>query len=176
MINEPDLFSIRLNGCTIDLNSLITLEENLTIMKTLLYLGIILMFASCSSNESESAASNESSVYVNGREVPSKKIGNLEVMYKDLGRMTWYEGKQAIVDKIGGGWRLPTKKELNILYENKEYNDNFANDGYWSSSENVNYDAWIQDFDSGYQCFRVKKGKYHVRAVRDAPIPIGQRY
>ncbi len=46
------------------------------------------------------------------------KIGNLEVMTEDLGRMTWDDAKEACAN-LGDGWRLPTKDELNILYENK---------------------------------------------------------
>ena len=138
-------------------------------MKILLYLGIILMFASCSSNESESAASNESSVYVNGREVSTIKIGNLEVMTVDLEEvieMNWDDAMKACAD-LGGGWRLPTKDELNILYENKDKIGGFANEYYWSSTESDNNYAWFQDLEYGSQhvnLFKVSTG--YVRAVR----------
>ena len=36
---------------------------------------------------------------------------------------------------LGGGWRLPTKDELNILYENKDKIGGFASNNYWSSTE-----------------------------------------
>ena len=78
-------------------------------MKKLLYLGIVLMFASCGS----------STLNVDGREVSTIKIDNLEVMTEDLGYMNWREAQNYCAD-LGDGWRLPTKDELNLLYENKE--------------------------------------------------------
>ena len=179
-------------------------------MKNLLYLGIILMLASCgsnesesaasnelesaasnesesaasnesesaASNESESAASNESTVNYNGREVSTVKIGNLEVMTEDLGEegdefqepmllMDWYEAMEACAD-LGDGWRLPTKDELNVLYENKDKIGFFrSRNGYWSSTEEGEHYAWAQDFDGGYQG-RIQNygGMCYVRAVR----------
>ena len=81
-------------------------------MKKILYLGIVLMFASCGANESESESST---VNFARREVSTIKIDNLEVMTEDLeGRMTWDDAMKACAD-LGDGWRLPTKEELNIL-------------------------------------------------------------
>jgi hypothetical protein len=39
------------------------------------------------------------------------KIGNLEIMKKDLGFFNW-DDANAGISALGGGWRLPTKKEL----------------------------------------------------------------
>ena len=47
-----------------------------------------------------------------------KSVNGLEVS-RDLGRMNWHEAKIAC-KKLGTGWRLPTKDELNMLYENRE--------------------------------------------------------
>jgi hypothetical protein len=49
------------------------------------------------------------------------KIGNLEIMKKDLGLFNWDDANVGI-SKLGGGWRLPTKKELFILNVNKKIN------------------------------------------------------
>ena len=127
-------------------------------MKTLLYLGIILMLCSCGSNESESAIS-------------TVKIGNLEVMTKDLGEMTWDDAMKACAD-LGDGWRLPTKDELNLLYENKEKIGGFVIDNYWSSTKHPHERqprAWMMSFmdTRGYQYGRSKASTYYVRAVRD---------
>ena len=134
-------------------------------MKNLLYLGIILILASCGSNESESTASNESTVNVNGREVSTVKVGNLEVMTEDLGHMSWDDAKKACAD-LGDGWRLPTKDELNVLYENKDEIGGFANDYYWSSTETDSGDAWIQSFSKGHQLSDYKELDFSVRSVR----------
>ena len=93
------------------------------------------------------------------------KIGNLEVMTEDLGEMNWEDAKKACAD-LGDGWRLPTKDELNLLYENKEKIGGFANSLYWSSTEFGNLDAWLQVFNDGYQDGYAKGYANYVRAVR----------
>jgi len=77
----------------------------------------------------------------------------------------------------GGGyidWFLPSKDELNKMYENIGQGNvlglgnvgNFADYSYWSSTENGNYYAWRQNFNSGNQLNGVKNYTYDVRAVR----------
>ena len=79
--------------------------------------------------------------------------------------MSWYEAKIAC-KKLGIGWRLPTKDELNILYENKEEIGDFANYYYWSSTEYGYNFAWTQNFFTGNQDSNDKNLNYYVRAVR----------
>ena len=93
-----------------------------------------------------------------------KAINGLEVS-DDLGCMNWHEAIIAC-KKLGAGWRLPTKDELNVLYENKEDIGGFASDGYWSSTEHVNGNAWEQDFYGGIQNSSNKGEADYVRAVR----------
>jgi hypothetical protein len=69
----------------------------------------------------------------------------------------------------GGGytdWYLPSKDELNKLYTNKTAIGGFANNYYWSSTENGTFDAWLQDFASGGQGTNGKVGAFYVRAIR----------
>ena len=104
-----------------------------------------------------------------GANVSTIKIDNLEVMTEDLeSTYTWDDAMKACA-VLGDGWRLPTKDELNLLYENKEKIGGFAINYYWSSTENGNnkYGAWKQDFDVGGQ-ISVGKGdpRPYVRAVR----------
>ena len=156
-------------------------------MKKLLYLGIVLMFVSCGSNELEISASTAN---VSGREVSTIKIGDLEVMTEDLGKIMKWEQSEDVVDydyiewekarktceNLGDGWRLPTKDELNLLYENKCKIGGFTNNNYWGSKEDADgvfYDSitglpWGQyfgnrettdEFDLSYRAF-------NARAVR----------
>ena len=93
-----------------------------------------------------------------------------EVYSKDLeGRFTWAEAKEACA-KLGTGWRLPTKEELNEMYKKRDVVGGFANNYYWSSTEYANGIAWGQDFDDGNQ-YNLDKYYYrNVRAVRALTI------
>lgn len=67
------------------------------------------------------------------------------------------------------GWYLPSKEELNLMYENLHKNGlgSFASDhySYWSSSEYSASSAWRQYF-SGYQGYNDRIGACRVRPVR----------
>ena len=95
------------------------------------------------------------------------KVGNLEVMTKDLGKMKWDEAMAACAD-LRDGWRLPTKDELNVLYENQDKIEfgGFCPAVYWSSTESGTSHAWAQNFDDGFQGGDNKNVNYYVRAVR----------
>ena len=100
--------------------------------------------------------------------VKTIKIGNLEVAGKDFPKeMKWEDAKKACRN-LGSGWRLPTKEELNTLYLNKDKIGVFANNIYWSSTEdeNDNNYVWHQSFDNGHQYGTGKGATYYVRAIR----------
>ena len=82
--------------------------------------------------------------------------------------MYWKDAKKEC-EKLGSGWRLPTKDELNILYQNKDKIGGFASASYWSSSEYVNdyeYAAWFHYFGNGNQYINLKGITFYVRAIR----------
>ena len=94
------------------------------------------------------------------------KFDNLEVAEKDLpNTMNWVEAKKEC-EKLGSGWRLPTKDELNILYQNKDKIGVFANISYWSSTEDELNKRWVQSFSSGNQFPADMSNPVYVRAVR----------
>jgi hypothetical protein len=92
-------------------------------------------------------------------------ILDFEVYPTDLGEMNWDKAKKACAN-LGDGWRLPTKDELNLIYENKNVVGGFANIYYWSSTEIVGNDAWDQNFNDGGQYYSNKGNPNYVRAVR----------
>ena len=108
------------------------------------------------------------SINVFGQDIKTVKIGNLEVMTEDLGKMNWEDAKKACAD-LGDGWRLPTKDELNVLYQNMDKIGGFTTNYpcyYWSSTEYDNNYAWRQMFSNGFQVDYFKYSNYYVRAVR----------
>ena len=78
-------------------------------------------------------------------------------------------------------WYLPSKEELNLMYQNSETINTaatanggtaFASGVYWSSNESDSYSAWGQNFGNGMQANYDKArgghkaNSYRVRAVR----------
>src|SRR5690554_317816 len=77
--------------------------------------------------------------------------------------------------KTYGDWYLPSKEELNLMYQNKATIDatagvnggsGFASAAYWSSTEYSSHGAWGQYFDFGSQYLYYKDITSCVRAVR----------
>ena len=66
-------------------------------------------------------------------------------------------------------WYLPSKDELNLMYENLHRNGlgSFADYSYyWSSSEDNAFNAWTQYFDDGMQDYNSRFSVFRVRPVR----------
>lgn len=82
---------------------------------------------------------------------------------------SWEEALQICIDCREGGyddWYLPSQDELNLLYQLQNVIGGFAEDYYWSSTEEEYYSAWNQFFEDGYKIFEDKVDAYRVRAIR----------
>ncbi len=99
-------------------------------------------------------------------EIPSVGIA---VQTKDLGRVDWYTANSMCENSTIGGyndWRLPTKDELMILYNNRQNIGGFNEDRYWSSSKSsAGYYYYISFSDGTIGGYRSDQ-KLYVRAVR----------
>lgn len=93
-------------------------------------------------------------------------LGNLEVAQNDLPKEINWNVATKECTNLGDGWRLPTKDELNTLYENKDKIGGFARNSYWSSSKCSGDEMWYQSFINGGQASYGKKYKGSVRVVR----------
>ncbi len=71
-----------------------------------------------------------------------------------------------VTETCYGDWYLPSKFELNLLYNQKIVVGGFASNGYWSSSEGYSYGAWGQGFSYGKPNGGNKNLPLPVRAVR----------
>ncbi len=99
------------------------------------------------------------------------KIGNLEVAQFDFPDEMNLSDAKAACAELGNGWRLPTKDELNTLYENQDQIGGFTHNCYardhWSSTEGGNFGgAWHQYFRNGAQYTGFADNVLHVRAVK----------
>ncbi len=90
------------------------------------------------------------------------KIENIEIAEKDFPeKMNWEDAKKAC-EKLGEGWRLPTKNELKILFRKKDKIGGLSDCYYWSSSEYGDDKAWAQ----ARSLMQFANGKEFVSCVR----------
>jgi len=98
----------------------------------------------------------------------------LVVAMQDQGYSSWYEANDLLSDAnnhdVNGAkfmdWRLPTKRELNLVYNQKSNIGGEFFAIYWSSTEYDVNGAWLQGFVNGYQDNTYKDITFNVRAVR----------
>ena len=87
-----------------------------------------------------------------------------------LGEANWETAKTIAKNFRGGGysdWYLPTKDQLNLVYQNLRKTGKISgNSWHWSSSEGNNLSAWSQRFSDGYQGGDGKDDTGSVRAIR----------
>jgi hypothetical protein len=65
-------------------------------------------------------------------------------------------------------WRVPTKKELDVLFSNRAAIGGFDDDpsSYWSSSDVLKIGAWTRNFNSGVRDVSFKVINWSLRCVR----------
>lgn len=91
------------------------------------------------------------------------------VSSKEVGSVDWEKARKICeAYKVGNfsGWRLPSKDELNIIYQNRKYLGNYAKGGYWSNTEEGKNSAISQNFSNGNIGKSNKSAAMAVRAVR----------
>ncbi len=71
-----------------------------------------------------------------------------------------------IYDVVYGDWYLPSLYELNLLFMKKDIVGGFANDWYWSSTEENDGLAYMIDFNEGFFFSDFKNTQCRVRAIR----------
>jgi len=67
---------------------------------------------------------------------------------------------------ITSGWYLPSKEELNLLFQQKDAVGSFTVEFYWSSTQSTSTNAWVQSFNTGTQGSTSKSITYKMRAIR----------
>jgi len=76
---------------------------------------------------------------------------------------------QVVAAYQGGGfgdWYLPSKYELNLLYQQQAIVGGFSTSAYWSSTESGSSMAWSRYFNTGSQAAYSKSLSFSVRAIR----------
>ena len=98
----------------------------------------------------------------------------LVVAMQDQGYSSWYVANDLLSDAENHDdngakfmdWRLPTKRELNLVYNQKLNIGGFSPINYWSSTEYRYAYAWTQYFANSHQSDVGKGSLYNVRSVR----------
>ncbi|HEY3385628.1 MAG TPA: DUF1566 domain-containing protein [Saprospiraceae bacterium] len=91
------------------------------------------------------------------------------VSSKEVGNVNWEKAQKICAAyKVGntGGWRLPSKDELNIIYQNRKHLGNYTKGNYWSATEEGKNSAVTINFSNGNQTKSNKQSDFAVRAVR----------
>lgn len=90
----------------------------------------------------------------------------LEAQVNDLATLNYYDAIILCQSIYGAGWHLPTKTELQLLFEQKNFVGNFTAPNYWSSTETDAGGAWYQTFANSLQNNITKAQPIAVRAVK----------
>lgn len=99
--------------------------------------------------------------------VPAK-IGNLEIADNDFpGSWSLTVATRACA-KLGEGWRLPTKGELDIIYASRRELGGFKEELYWYNDAAVKDSYGFFNFKDGETGYVDEKGTGRIRAVRSA--------
>lgn len=132
-------------------------------MKNLFKIFIIILLVSCG-DKLEQPKSNTDHANIIGKPY---RIDDLEIAQYDFpDKIIWSDAMKAC-NALGEGWRLPTKNELNKLYQNKYKIGSFTKNYYWSSSLVGLNSVWVQDFINGVQFSPSKNYDEHkIRAVK----------
>jgi len=94
---------------------------------------------------------------------------------QDQGTGNWYDAQNVISDPASHSvdgqnfrdWRMPTKYELDEMYQQMGLIGNFGSGNYWSSTEDIGNNAWKQSFFDGNQYSGGTDGDDIYRCVRD---------
>lgn len=105
----------------------------------------------------------------------TRKIGKIEIAQNDFAWEMNFDEAQKVCEKLGKGWRLPTKDELNIIYKNKlllrAKVNKYSNAPYWTSTKFNEYSSdyyWYLNMENGkFEAYTDKSAWFRVRAVRD---------
>ena len=120
------------------------------------FLMIQLLLSSCIKEKIDEVITN--SININGITVQKNDL---------LNKMTWFDAKSE-ASKAGNGWRLPTRAELKIMYDNRNKIGGFdtSSGEYWSSEEFDMSKAWIYTFGTPGEVTISKTSLERVRLVK----------
>jgi hypothetical protein len=70
--------------------------------------------------------------------------------------------------KLFKDWRIPTKDEMNLLYQKRKIVGGFSNGIYLTMTQNASYDSiWCNNFVNGYQKLFKDLNDFYFRSIRD---------
>jgi hypothetical protein len=149
-------------------------------MKKIFYLGLILLVVR-SSSEAQGfggiikRAADTSVIKSKILAQDFYKTTFLDIFETDFEQELNYYDAQKACTNLGENWRLPTLDELEVIFKNSKdyytpnFNNNFANTYYWTSTEYNKFNAWVllPKYSSAFSKeFFGKSNTFNVRAVK----------
>lgn len=167
-------------SCQDDGPTIETKIENESIELGANYQGGIIFFIDASGQHGLIAAKEDQSItdpWWNGDYLITNAVSlsdgkiNTKLIIDTQGNTGLYAAK-ICADYNGGGyndWFLPSKDQLDMLYQNKHLLEGFEEQIYWTSTEYEIAAAWVQDFTSGEQHLDSTSDQANVRtrAIRE---------
>ena len=96
------------------------------------------------------------------------RIGNLEVAHNDFPGSWSLTVATRACTKLGDGWRLPTKAEMDQIFAARRDIGGFGTEYYWYNDDKVKDSYGFLDFKDGETGYVDEKGTGRIRAVRNA--------
>lgn len=132
-------------------------------MKKILFFSALVVLFSCNTKP---PSSNSDHDLIVGKKI---KLENIEIAEFDFPiPVTWPDARN-LCSSLGEGWRLPSKDELTLIYNNFHKVPNLKFEVYWNGYEDyAQYSgyAYTHDFYNGKFGFQYQREKANVRAVR----------
>lgn len=94
------------------------------------------------------------------------QVGNIEVAHNDFPGTWSLSVATKACAKLGDGWRLPTKEEMDQIFASRREIGGFTTEFYWYNDARVKDSYGFLDFKDGETGYVDEKGTGHVRAVR----------
>jgi hypothetical protein len=146
-------------------------------MKKLTYLFLALLIVACSSDDGGDTGNDtlvigdsyQGGIIIIAYIDSTGQHGLIAATEDHNGVLNWDDAMSYCADYTVGqydDWHLPSKGELNLMYQQRGAIGGFEDDYYWSSTESDNHVAWAQLFTIGIQSIFYKDDTYYVRAVR----------
>lgn len=93
-------------------------------------------------------------------------VENLEIFPEEIFKVTWYEVFEINLN-LKDNWKIPTMKQLGLLYKSRVINHIFKSRYYWSIDDGNDNHAWAMSINNGFKPLMNKNKKFSALIIRE---------